>query len=74
MFHLTSIVCCDGCNHALMLSHRGNQINRPPLQELRDLVDEEKKLDELIQSCAVQVHQLCENQHCQRYPFSCNFR
>lgn len=58
----------------LMLAHRGNLINGAPLEELSVLIEEEKKLDELIQSCTWQVHQLCENQHCQRYPFNCDFR
>lgn len=73
-FDLVTLVCCDGCNPALMLAHRGNRVDGASQQELRVLIEEEKKLDELIQSCTWQVHQLCENQHCQRYPFYCSFR
>ncbi|XP_069033018.1 transcription factor E2F3 [Embiotoca jacksoni] len=38
-------------------------------RELQGLIEEEKKLDELIQSCTRQVQQLCEDQHCQRYAY-----
>lgn len=53
---------------ARMFTHRGGQ-NRQMDQELKALVEMEKRLDELIQSCTRQVHQLCENQNCQKYPF-----
>ncbi|XP_036948261.1 transcription factor E2F3 isoform X1 [Acanthopagrus latus] len=36
--------------------------------ELKALEEEEKKLDELIQSCTRQVHQMCENGH-QRFAY-----
>ncbi|XP_030268799.1 transcription factor E2F3 [Sparus aurata] len=36
--------------------------------ELRALEEQEKKLDELIQSCTRQVHQMCENGH-QRFAY-----
>ncbi|CAK6961049.1 transcription factor E2F3 [Scomber scombrus] len=42
-------------------------------QELTALIEEEKKLDELIQSCTRQVHQMCEDHHCCRYPFFLEF-
>lgn len=51
-----------------MFVHRGSQVNGHIAQELRALIEEEKKLDELIQSCTWQIHQMCENQHTQRYP------
>lgn len=37
-------------------------------QELKALVEEERRLDDLIQSCTKQVQQMCENQNTRRYP------
>lgn len=39
-------------------------------QELRHLEEKEMKLDQLIESCTLQIYQLFENQQDQRYPFS----
>ena len=50
--------------------HRGGHLTGLIDVELKALEEEEKKLDELIQSCTRQVHQMCENGH-QRYPFAC---
>ncbi|KAK9527207.1 hypothetical protein VZT92_015864 [Zoarces viviparus] len=47
----------------------GGEVNVNIDQELKALVEEERRLDELIQSCTKQVHQLCENQNTLRYPF-----
>lgn len=41
-------------------------------KELHDLTEEERKLDELIQSSTQQVRQMCEDSHIQRYPLSGN--
>lgn len=67
---MLSDVCC-GVNPVLLLGcvvHRGGPVNFNIDQELTALIEEERKLDELIQSCTWQVHQLCENSHSQRYP------
>ncbi|XP_029298576.1 LOW QUALITY PROTEIN: transcription factor E2F3 [Cottoperca gobio] len=47
----------------------GGQVNIQVEQELKALVDEERRLDELIQSCTWQVHQLCENQNSQKFAY-----
>uniref|UniRef100_A0A8D0DFL0 E2F transcription factor CC-MB domain-containing protein n=1 Tax=Sander lucioperca TaxID=283035 RepID=A0A8D0DFL0_SANLU len=41
-----------------MCVHRGGQMNVDLDQELKTLVEEERRLDELIHSCTRQVHQL----------------
>ncbi|XP_051811888.1 transcription factor E2F3 isoform X2 [Acanthochromis polyacanthus] len=38
-------------------------------EELKSLTEEEKYLDELIQSCTRQIHQLCEDRCNQRYAY-----
>ncbi|KAM8840120.1 transcription factor E2F3 [Spinachia spinachia] len=38
-------------------------------EELKALVEEERRLDELIQSCTKQVHQLCDNQNTTRFAY-----
>ncbi|XP_077937419.1 transcription factor E2F3 isoform X2 [Gasterosteus aculeatus] len=38
-------------------------------EELKALVEEERRLDELIQSCTKQVHQLCDNQNTRRFAY-----
>ncbi|XP_041822869.1 transcription factor E2F3 [Melanotaenia boesemani] len=38
-------------------------------KDLKDLTEEESKLDGLIQSCARQIRQLCEDRHCRRYAY-----
>ncbi|XP_028253853.1 transcription factor E2F3 [Parambassis ranga] len=40
-----------------------------PERELKVLVEEERKLDELIRSCMQQVYQLCEDSVSQRYAY-----
>ncbi|XP_034401885.1 transcription factor E2F3 [Cyclopterus lumpus] len=47
----------------------GGEVNVHMDQELKALVEEERRLDELIQSCTKQVHQLCENQNTQRFAY-----
>ncbi|XP_065804312.1 transcription factor E2F3 [Labrus bergylta] len=47
----------------------GGQTSAQMDQELNDLNEEEKKLDELIQSCTWQVHQMCENHQGQRFAY-----
>ncbi|XP_070778220.1 transcription factor E2F3 [Enoplosus armatus] len=47
----------------------GRQVNMQMDQELKALIEEERKLDELIQSCTRQVHQMCENGHSQRFAY-----
>lgn len=47
---------------------RGGHVNIHTDLELKALIEEERKLDELIQSCTRQVHQMFENRHSQRYP------
>ncbi|XP_059206046.1 transcription factor E2F3 [Centropristis striata] len=47
----------------------GGQVNVELDQELKALVEEETRLDELIQSCTRQVHQMCENQNSQRFAY-----
>lgn len=37
-------------------------------QELMHLQEKETRLDKLIQNCTLQIYQLFENQHAQRYP------
>ncbi|CAJ1084172.1 Hypothetical predicted protein [Xyrichtys novacula] len=43
----------------------GGQTNK----ELKALIEEENKLDELIQSCMWQIHHLCKNQPGQRFAY-----
>lgn len=38
--------------------------------ELTHLQETELKLDKLIQNCTLQIYQMFENQHAQRYPSS----
>ncbi|XP_054461793.1 transcription factor E2F3 isoform X2 [Anoplopoma fimbria] len=47
----------------------GGDVNVHMDQELKALVEEERRLDELIQSCTKQVHQLCGNQNTQRFAY-----
>ncbi|KAM6904201.1 transcription factor E2F3 [Lycodopsis pacificus] len=47
----------------------GGEVNVHMDQELKALVEEERRLDELIQSCTKQVHQLCENQNTLRFAY-----
>lgn len=47
----------------------GGDVNRHIDQELKALSDEERRLDELIQSCMRQVHQICENRYSQRFAY-----
>lgn len=48
---------------------RGDLPPGPVAQELRDLQEKERKLDELIQICTRHIHQMCENRHTRKYPF-----
>uniref|UniRef100_A0A3Q1HRL9 E2F/DP family winged-helix DNA-binding domain-containing protein n=1 Tax=Anabas testudineus TaxID=64144 RepID=A0A3Q1HRL9_ANATE len=50
----------------------GGKLKVQVCQDLQDLIEEERKLDELIQSCTQQVRHMCEDRHCQRYPLSGN--
>ncbi|XP_039977635.1 transcription factor E2F3 isoform X2 [Xiphias gladius] len=47
----------------------GGRVNVQIGQELRALIEEEKRLDELIQSCRRQVHQMCEDHQSQRFAY-----
>ncbi|XP_039675422.1 transcription factor E2F3 isoform X2 [Perca fluviatilis] len=47
----------------------GGQMTVDLDQELKTLVEEERRLDELIQSCTRQVHQLCENRSSQKFAY-----
>ncbi|XP_068587403.1 transcription factor E2F3 [Cebidichthys violaceus] len=47
----------------------GGEVNVHMDQELKALVEEERRLDELIHSCTKQVHQLCENQNTLRFAY-----
>ncbi|XP_074470581.1 transcription factor E2F3 [Sebastes fasciatus] len=47
----------------------GGKVNLNIDQELNALVEEERRLDEMIQNCTRQVHQLCENQNTQRFAY-----
>ncbi|KAL6100167.1 e2f3 [Pungitius sinensis] len=38
-------------------------------EELKALIEEERRLDELIQSCTKQVHQLCSKQNTRRFAY-----
>lgn len=55
-----------------MCEHRGARVNLQIHEELRALVEQERKLDELIQSCRRQVLQMCDDHHSQRYPLPVN--
>ncbi|KAJ7396762.1 Transcription factor E2F3 [Pitangus sulphuratus] len=52
-----------------MLAHRQGLT-----KEVTELTQEEKKLDELIQSCTLDLKLLTEDSENQRYPFSQNFK
>ncbi|XP_044028437.1 transcription factor E2F3 isoform X2 [Siniperca chuatsi] len=47
----------------------GGQVNVHIDQQLKALVEEERTLDEMIQSCTRQVHQMCENSHSRRFAY-----
>nr|XP_046274528.1 transcription factor E2F3 isoform X2 [Scatophagus argus]XP_046274529.1 transcription factor E2F3 isoform X2 [Scatophagus argus]XP_046274530.1 transcription factor E2F3 isoform X2 [Scatophagus argus] len=47
----------------------GRPVNEHADQELSALIEEERKLDELIQTCLWQVHEICANQHNQRFAY-----
>lgn len=47
----------------------GGQLNGDSDEVLQDLSDEERRLDELIQSCTRQVHQLSADRHSQRFAY-----
>ncbi|XP_023284271.1 transcription factor E2F3-like [Seriola lalandi dorsalis] len=47
----------------------GGQVNVQKGPELSVLIEEEKKLDELIQTCIRQIHQMCEDHHSQRFAY-----
>lgn len=71
--HIGYLECClfrcwPGC--FWMLVHRGGQLNEDYQPVLKALGEEERKLDELIQSCTEQIHELCEDCHSHRYPLS----
>lgn len=65
------LLLCNSCISAEMCVHRGG-VKGHLSQELEDLIEEERRLDELIQSCTQQVRQMCEDHHSQRYPLSGN--
>ncbi|KAG7245205.1 hypothetical protein INR49_023771 [Caranx melampygus] len=47
----------------------GGKVNIDKGPELDVLVEEEKKLDELIQTCLRQIHWMCEDHHSQRFAY-----
>ncbi|XP_018556973.1 transcription factor E2F3 [Lates calcarifer] len=47
----------------------GARVNLQIHEELRALVEQERKLDELIQSCRRQVLQMCDDHHSQRFAY-----
>ncbi|XP_004563726.1 transcription factor E2F3 [Maylandia zebra] len=47
----------------------GGQLNEDYQPVLKALGEEERKLDELIQSCTEQIHELCEDCHSHRYAY-----
>lgn len=47
----------------------GGPLNHLVGNELEYLVEEEKKLDQLIQSCTLQIHQIYESAHSQRFAY-----
>ncbi|XP_068189836.1 uncharacterized protein [Antennarius striatus] len=51
------------------LKRRGGRVNFTCGQDLRELIDEENHLDELIQSCMLQIHQMNENQHSDKFAY-----
>lgn len=59
---------CRGCS----LSEVGGVLcERQTLSsEITQLVEEERKLDELIQSCTQEVKRMTESSHNQKYPYS----
>lgn len=52
-----------------MVEWLGGEVNVHIDLELKALVEEERRLDELIHSCTRQVHQLCENHNSQRFAY-----
>lgn len=48
---------------------RGTQCGTLSL-EIKNLIQEERKLDELIKSCTWQINQMCQNKYTQRYPLT----
>lgn len=67
---LMSCFPCCGADQCFFFFVRGDLPLGPVAQELRDLQEKERKLDELIQICTRHIHQMCENQHTRKYPFS----
>ncbi|KAM7372887.1 hypothetical protein PAMP_007780 [Pampus punctatissimus] len=47
----------------------GGQMNVSTDEALKALLEEEIKLDELIQSCTRQLHQMCEDHHSSRFAY-----
>ncbi|XP_013877139.1 uncharacterized protein LOC106526948 isoform X2 [Austrofundulus limnaeus] len=48
----------------------GKNVNNGKIsQQMMSLIEEEKILDELIQSCAQQIRKLCEDRHTHRYAY-----
>ncbi|KAM6899577.1 transcription factor E2F3 [Xenentodon cancila] len=47
----------------------GGRVGEQVKGEMKALVEEEEKLDELIQRCTLQMSLLCEDRHCQRYAY-----
>lgn len=47
----------------------GDRENQEDHMELKALKEEEQELDQLVQSCTWQVHQMCMNLQCQRFAY-----
>ncbi|XP_068603680.1 transcription factor E2F3 [Brachionichthys hirsutus] len=57
-------------NHIKWLGSNWSEKNA---QDLGDLIQAEKHLDELIESCVLQIYQMYEDQHSLKYPFDRDF-
>lgn len=47
---------------------RGDWLNKDTIKMMNDLSEEEKKLDELIESCTRAIHGICVDEQTSRYP------
>lgn len=52
-----------------MFLHRGSK-SGVLTNEMNTLIETERKLDELIKSSTLEVHQMCQNKYIQRYPLT----
>lgn len=52
----------------LLCVRRGDWLNKDTIKMMNDLSEEEKKLDELIESCTRAIHGICVDEQTSRYP------